>query len=56
MNIFWLEAITNEEKTVTNWLDDGFYQGCGNFNHGKFSNNNVLNTFSHIVAWEKSHK
>eukprot|EP00253_Pinus_taeda_P012340 PITA_12340 len=53
VKIVWLEAFTNEEKTLTNWLDDGFYQGCGHFKHGKSTNNDVLNVFSHIVAWEK---
>lgn len=56
VKIVWLEAFTNEEKTLTNWLDDGFYQGCGHFKHGKSTNNDVLNVFSHIVAWEKGIK
>lgn len=53
VKIVWLEAVTNEEKTVANWLADGFYQGCGKFKQGKSATNDVLNIFSHVVAWEK---
>jgi curved DNA-binding protein CbpA len=53
VKMVWLEAVSNEEKTLTKWVDDGFYQGCGLFRQGKSANNDVLNIFSHVVAWEK---
>ena len=51
-----MDLIFIEGMTITNWMDDGFYKGCVHFKHGKSANKNVLNIFSHIVAWEKSPK
>lgn len=52
----WLEALSKDNRAVSRWLKAGLYQGCGDFKAGKALMYDALNTFSHVVAWEKGPK
>ncbi|KAL5221407.1 hypothetical protein ABZP36_026120 [Zizania latifolia] len=47
------DAENCSEFGTSNWISYGYSKTCGNFTVGALRNADQLNTFSHIVAWEK---
>ncbi|KAF3780863.1 DnaJ-like protein subfamily B member 12 [Nymphaea thermarum] len=55
VKIQWLEAKTDESRAIANWIDAGFYLGCGEFKLGDCKIMHGLESFSHqILYWENT--
>ncbi|CAN6451810.1 unnamed protein product [Victoria cruziana] len=55
VKIQWLEAKTDESRAIENWIDAGFYLGCGEFELGDCKILHGIESFSHqIFCWENT--
>ncbi|CAN6451812.1 unnamed protein product [Victoria cruziana] len=55
VKIQWLEAKTDESRAIANWIDAGFYLGCGEFKLGDYKILHGIESFSHqIFYWENT--
>uniref|UniRef100_A0A0D9V9P7 J domain-containing protein n=1 Tax=Leersia perrieri TaxID=77586 RepID=A0A0D9V9P7_9ORYZ len=53
VKLSYLKAKDCSEFGTSNWITYGYSKTCGNFKVGASKNTDQLNTFSHVVTWEK---
>ncbi|PSR95948.1 Chaperone protein like [Actinidia chinensis var. chinensis] len=53
IELSWLNAKSNAELGPLNWVGSGFIKTSGDFRLGKYKFFNCLNSFSHVVKWNK---
>ncbi|CAM0884422.1 unnamed protein product [Alopecurus aequalis] len=53
VRLAFLKADDSDEFGSSDWISCGYSKTCGNFRPGAFKDIDQLNTFSHVVAWEK---
>ncbi|KAF0925523.1 hypothetical protein E2562_016710 [Oryza meyeriana var. granulata] len=53
VRLAFLKAKDCSEFGTSNWISYGYSKTCGNFTVGESKNTDQLNTFSHVLTWEK---